>query len=94
MMAYRITYAWQKEEKLSKAAIPVWKLFVTAAVCSVLLLRLLVPQTEQLFRELLYPLTDEFTVSAFTEMVGDISDGIPVYDALTAFCREIIDHEG
>ena len=94
-MAYRITYSWQKEAKLSKkAALPFWKLLGLAALCGALLLRLLIPQSEQLFRELLHPLTDEYTVSAFVNMVEEIGDGTPVPEAVTSFCREIIAHEG
>jgi len=93
-MAYRITYAWQKEEKLVQTtAFPLWKVIGMAVLCGALLLRLLMPQSEQLFRELMHPLTDEYTISAFATMVEEIGDGIPVSEAVMAFCRDIIEYE-
>ena len=93
-MAYRITYEWQREEELVQTtAFPLWKVIGMAAICGALLLRLMIPQSMQVFRELLHPLTDEYTVSAFATMVEEIGDGIPVSEAVMTFCRDIIEYE-
>lgn len=92
-MAYRITYEWQKERKLArKPGISGWMILGPLVVVAAVALRLLVPQSELVFRELLHPLTDECTASAFVDMVGSIGDGMSLPEAVTAFCLEIMKH--
>lgn len=92
-MAYQITYEWQKERKLArKPGTSGWMILGPLVVAVALAVRLLVPQSEQVFRELLHPFTDECTASAFSDMIGRIGEGMALSEAVTAFCREIIEH--
>ena len=94
-MAYRISYQWSKERELRKrGAFPVkiWAgvLLVAAAVA----IRVLVPQSDSLFRALLHPLTDHAFLSALGSLVTDLTNGIGFGEAVTVFCSEIIAHGG
>lgn len=94
-MAYRITYEWQKEQELTgkrkrSAGISLGMLLVAMA----LMARFLIPESEMVFRELMHPLADERTVSAFCEMTAQIGEGMPVGEAVAVFCQEIIENGG
>lgn len=93
MMAYRITYGWDKEpnENRNGKLSPGFVFGVTAATAA-LLIRLLVPQSDRIFRELLHPFTDEYTQTVFADMIEGIGAGVPVSEAVTVFCREIIEN--
>lgn len=93
MMAYRITYGWENEpnEERNRMVSPGLVLGVMA-VTAALLIRLLIPQSDRYFRVLLHPLTDEYTQSMFADMVDGIGAGVPVSEAVTVFCREIIEN--
>ena len=94
-MAYRITYQWDREKKLMKTRkLSFGTVLSLTAVATAVAIRLLVPQSAEVFRQLLYPLMDEFTIVALGEMVGQIGDGTPMGEAVTAFCREIIINGG
>jgi len=49
------------------------------------------PEGTQTLREFLIPGEPTVTEAAFHEMMADIQDGEPLPDALTAFCRQIVD---
>lgn len=94
-MAYRITYEWQKEKELEKKpGLSIGAIIGMLAVAAALAVRLLVPQSETVFRELLHPLTDEHTISALAELMEQVGEGAPVPEAVTAFCQEIIGNGG
>jgi len=92
-MAYRITYEWQKEQELTgNSKQRKWFVAGMMAVTAALAVRLLMPQPEGMIRELLHPFTDGHTVTVFGEMVNRIGEGTPLPEAVTAFCREILEH--
>lgn len=94
-MAYRITYEWQKEHKLihnRKRPAAVYLSILLAA--SILAVRLLIPESGEVFQELLHPLTDEVAAQAFAEFVSDIEAGTPFAEAAEVFCGEIIANGG
>lgn len=45
-----------------------------------------------LLRQLLIPGNPDITQAAFTTMMSNLSDGMLLTDALTAFCQEIIQY--
>lgn len=94
-MAYRIIYDWEKERILGeKRKFPALTAVCVAVAVAAALFRLLYPQSDWILDGLLYPLGDEFTMSAFGGMVEQIGDGMPVTEAVAAFCREIIANGG
>ena len=50
------------------------------------------PRGQQLLREFLLPGTPTVTEQAFSELVSDLTQGIRLEEAMTAFCQQIIDH--
>ena len=50
------------------------------------------PQQAHPFKEALFPWTRSEVVSAFAQLREDVVDGMPLRDAVTDFCLEII-HE-
>ena len=92
-MAYRISYEWNREPKdTGKIRPSIGVMLGAALVTAAVAVRLLFPQTAQVFRELMHPLGDETTIAAFSEMVERIGHGTSVEDAVTVFCREILEH--
>ena len=49
------------------------------------------PQQTERFVQALFPWTQEQVQVAFAELRQDVREGQPLSDAVTAFCREIID---
>ena len=49
-----------------------------------------IPQQTKQFVQALFPWTRSEVVSALKEFREDIREGLPVSDAITTFCREII----
>lgn len=59
-----------------------------------LLVRLLWPASMDKLRQMLIPGDPEVTGRAASEMVSQLHEGVPVGDAVQAFCREILDEAG
>lgn len=92
-MAYRIIYEWQKEKELTKRHhLSPGAVLGLMAVAGALAVRLLVPQSAEVFRGLLHPLTDETAIAALGDLVSQVGGGVPLEDAAEAFCREVIGH--
>ena len=94
-MAYRINYHWEKERTLLTGRrispmIWVWIAIAAAAIT----IRLLVPQSQEIWSGLTHPLLDEQTALAAAELIGQLRDGCPMPEAVTAFCREILSNAG
>ena len=49
------------------------------------------PQQTERFVQALFPWTQDQVQIAFAELRQDVREGQPLSDAVTAFCREIID---
>lgn len=92
-MAYSIRYGSYQygREKKKKSARGL--LAMTAAFLIILALGINVFWLDgaRLLRELILPFSDEQTVEAFREMVQQVGDGTRLTDAVTAFCREVIE---
>lgn len=63
-----------------------------AVVC--LLMRLIWPAGVDKLRQMVFPGDPEVTGRAAEQMVSQIHEGVPVGDAVQAFCREILDEAG
>ena len=59
-----------------------------------LLVRLFWPAGMDKFRQMVIPGDPEVTGRAASEMVSQIHEGVPVGDAVQAFCRQILDEGG
>ena len=93
-MSYRIEYGCAIPAKFRH---PTWgiQLQVLTAVCMILF-SLMVgrfwPQGRQVLREYLLPGEPTVTEQAFSGLVQDLSSGMGLEEAVTVFCRQIIDH--
>lgn len=92
-MGYRIVYGEDPGKKFGTGSR--CSRFGILTVCCFLLFLLLTnlfwPAGKQMLWELCIPGDAELTAAAFETMVEDIRVGEPISDALTAFCREVID---
>lgn len=94
-MAYQIRYQWQKEQELQKKhGFSPGTVLAVLSVITVFIIFQLYPNTGTVIRQFLYPLFDPETAETFAEMVHRVRDGVPVPEALTAFCLGILEHAG
>ena len=92
-MAYTITYPWKREQELNRKQIRYSCLFPgILLITGALALRLLVPEIDTFVSRLLHPLMDEFSLQAAGDLTANLLDGMPIREAVTAFCREILLH--
>ena len=92
-MSYSITYTWEREpEPRKKASMIPAIVSGLALIAGAVAFRLLVPQSDALVEQLFHPLTDAETLSAVSELTERLKDGVPMVEAVTAFCREILQH--
>ena len=92
-MSYRIQYGPpQKGEpvkgQISKNTV---RFIAFAALIAVVLFLLVSPQGAEAVRGFLLPGDGAVTEAAFSEFVGSIRGGESIGQAITAFCREIIE---
>lgn len=91
-MGYRISYGQTKAETYHRRkinlALPLCALLVIGIVAA----GMVFPQVGEVLRGLLFPVTDEATVTAFQDMVQQVGEGVSVGEAVTAFCREIVEN--
>lgn len=93
-MAYRIEYG----PPVKKPASPVLRRFrfqlLTASLLFlfVLSVRLLWPAGTAKLREVLLPAEPSWTAQAAQDMVEQVRQGENLGDAVTAFCREVLNH--
>lgn len=93
-MAYRIEYGppFQPPQKKRSTT----RLRIMTAACLllfVLLVRQAWPEGTEKLRQFLLPGEPTVTQEAFYSMIEGIQDGVPMGDALTAFCQQIVDYE-
>ena len=91
-MAYSISYREEviptQHSKKTKGKIVLG--FAAAVFAMMLLFNALFPGQVRALRRALLPFADEGTISAFSQMTRDITDGAPAGDAITAFCVEVL----
>lgn len=93
-MGYRIVYGPMPKMPQERDYKPLRIQVLTAvfALLFVLTVRQAWPEGTALLREFLLPGEQNVTEAAFSEMIGDIREGESLGDALTAFCRQIVEH--
>lgn len=93
-MAYRIVYGPEIKAPRRFENRQLRRQILTAAfaLLFVLLVRQLWPEGMTVLRELLLPGEPAITEQAFSDMIGNLHDGSPVGEAVTAFCRQIIEN--
>ena len=93
-MSYRIEYGCAVPAKFRH---PAWglRLQILTAVCMILF-SLIVgrswPQGREMLREYLLAGEPAVTEQAFSGLVQDLSRGMGLEEAMTVFCRQIMDH--
>lgn len=65
-----------------------------AALVFLLVTHLFWPEGKQALQEILFPGDWEKTADAVSGMIAQLGQGETVQDAVAAFCRELLDHEG
>ena len=55
-------------------------------------LRLLMPETGDLIRQLLHPMLDDTTWIAVAALTEDLTEGVPMGEAVAVFCQEVLRH--
>lgn len=94
-MSYRIVYGpmprAEKPQDWSLLRIQIWS--AVFMLLFALLVRQLWPEGVDILKSVLIPQEPTVTEQAVSDMVVDLQTGIPLEDALTAFCRQIIDGE-
>lgn len=94
-MGYQIRYDAGKAVKTGLKERKTSAIGVLAAglvVC--LVMRLIWPAGVDKLRQMVFPGDPEVTGRAAEQMVSQIHEGVPVGDAVQAFCREILDEAG
>ena len=95
-MGYQIRYDAGKAVKTGlKERKPAAVGMVAAGLVAVcLLVRLFWPAGMDKLRQMVIPGDPEVTGRAAEQMVSQLHEGVPVGDAVQAFCREIMDEAG
>ena len=89
-MSYRISYGPKTPKKYYKNK-KANKLPLYAAVAGILITVMIAfPAQVQTLKHKLLPWTTPESKAAITAMLADIEDGVSYEEAITAFCREII----
>ncbi len=91
-MSYRIEYGGGNAVRKPGRGNRLPVLTAGAFLLFLLLTQAFWPEGTAALREFLLPGDSEVTAHAFSAMAEDLQQGIPVSDALTAFCREILAH--
>ena len=93
-MSYRIVYGPMPPVREARRSGPLRFQVLTALflLLFVLLVRQAWPEGTQTLRRFLIPGEPTVTEEAFSGMIGEIRAGEPVGDAVTAFCRQIMEH--
>jgi hypothetical protein len=87
-MAYSIGYMPQRNEYREKRSkFPL--LLLVFFLVFLLSVQIFSQEGASLLRRMFLPVGEE-TVEAFSEMVLSVEEGVPLKDAVTAFCREVI----
>ena len=95
-MGYQIRYDAGKAVKtgLKERKSSPMGMAMAGLVLVCLLMRLFWPAGMDKLRQMVIPGDPEVTGRAASELVSQIHEGVPVGDAVQAFCREILDEAG
>lgn len=93
-MGYRIDYGQPSDRKypVLSSRRPLPALLCGALALFVLLTSLYWPEGREALRDLLIPGDAAVTAEAFAAMLENVRAGEDVQDAVTVFCREILEH--
>ena len=93
-MSYRIDYGGVVSTKVRRNTDRTHIRTMTA-VCMILfalVVECFWPQGQQVLQKFFLPGEPTVTEQAFSELISDLSQGIKLQEAMTAFCQQIIDH--
>ena len=89
-MGYHIVYQWDKEKSFKKYRSKMfWVVIGVMAFAAALGYRLRYPDGGYL-EDLFLPFTDEFVSDSFINMIHQLEQGVPLGDAVTVFCTEVL----
>ena len=93
-MGYKIMYASFGEEKKMPKGRGSWNKVAALLLVAVLLLGAMTVKNKGLrwVKDYLLPGDPAVTAAALEDMVTDLREGDSLFDAVTAFCREIMAH--
>ncbi len=91
-MSYRIEYGGGNAVRKPGRGNRLPVLTAGAFLLFLLLTQAFWPEGSAALRDFLIPGDSEVTTQAFSAMSEDLCEGIPISDALMAFCREILTH--
>lgn len=90
-MGYRIQYGEKGPHEQRAAAAKGFPLWLGAALClGVAIAGLVWTDRLEMIRGLFFPLTDEFVIATFQNMLARLGSGAGLGEAVAAFCREVI----
>lgn len=89
-MSYNVKYGSCRYDKPKPRQRPNKITILISIVIAVFLINLIFPTQIAQIRRHIFPFLEPEVMDAFSEMIGDISEGNNVQDALTVFCKEII----
>lgn len=93
-MSYRIDYSADTLSKSTRQPSARLRLLIVAFLLAFFLLfPALCPEGAAWLRETLLPWDPTVTEQAFQEMISTLKQGEPAGNALSAFCREILDYD-
>ena len=93
-MSYRVVYGPMPRQK--PAGNGIFRLQIMTAVCLLMLsmgIRAAWPEGREVLRQYLIPGTATVTQEAFGNMMEGLQTGQPIGESVTAFCRQIVQHE-
>lgn len=91
-MAYSIGYGPQRNERCEKRSRKRFRMLLLVFFLVFLLsVQLFSQEGAEFLRRMILPVGEE-SVEAFSAMIQAVEDGTPIADAVTAFCREVIEH--
>lgn len=93
-MSYRIDYSTDSPIKSTRQPSARLRLLIVAFLMAFFLLfPALYPEGATWLQETLLPWDPTVTEQAFREMISNLQQGEPAGNALSAFCREILDYD-
>lgn len=91
-MAYSIGYAPQRcEGSVKRKRIRFSVLVLVFFLVFLFSVQLFSREGAELLRNMILPVGDD-TVEAFSSMLQAVEEGTPIPEAVTAFCREVMEH--
>ena len=62
------------------------------SIVILLLISLVIPQSREVWLQLVYPLGDPETLEALEQFTQRVLSGTPIYDSVAVFCHQILSH--